>query len=184
MVSPGGSSARSAHAGAAVVGERVADRPRGPQNCCAEGGPSPTDLPTLCRVVRNPEGKASAEPRWSRVQAASLGTEVSPDVGSRGLRTDAATFLSPRHPLQNLRSRMSPSSDVGGSGVAFLADRGTEFLGNGLRRGYFHNSHPQGLGGGGEGKMCVARYCKKQNKPPQTAVFPDAACSSSESAGS
>ena len=57
---------------------------------------------------------------------------------------------------------MSWSSDVGGSSIAFLVDQGTEFLGNGLRRRYFHNSCPQGLGKGGEGKICEASYYKKQ----------------------
>lgn len=68
------------------------------------------------------------------------------------LYMNAVTFLSLQHPLQKLPTRISRLVDLGGFGIAFLVDQGTVFLGTGLRRHYFHNSHPQGLGEGGGGE--------------------------------
>lgn len=63
---------------------------------------------------------------------------------------------------------MSCLLDVGGSGVAFLVDQGTEFLGNGLRSCYFHNSHSPGTGGSGDRKNCETSYYKKKKKKKDT----------------
>lgn len=45
--------------------------------CCPEGEWPLTDLPTLCWVVSNPEGKANAGKRLGKVHASSLGRELS-----------------------------------------------------------------------------------------------------------
>lgn len=93
------------------------------------------------------EGKENSELRPGRVQASSLGAwRLALRMGSHALYVNTVAF----QPLQKLSSRMSHSLHVGGSNTTFLVDQGTEFLGNCLRRCYFHNSGPQGLGEGGE----------------------------------
>lgn len=102
-------------------------------------------------MVSNLEGKANTEPRPGRVQAASLGMEVSPlRVDPHSVRECSDISVSPTSPPKTVLQDVS----LVGCGwirhcISFLVDQGTEFLGNGLGRCYFHNSHPQGLGGGG-----------------------------------
>lgn len=94
--------------------------------------------PILSGVILREKQKQSQD--WAKFRQLPWGWRLALCVWKHGVYTNIVTFLSLQH-LQKLCSLLG----VGGSGIVFLVDQGTDFLGNGLRRHYFHNSHPQGL---------------------------------------